>query len=183
MRISVKVGGLIGVVALAACASHVSQDRSTGPDGKITGALPLPLAEGQGKVRGVVSYPGGDRVDWTVIALPAKLSGKLDLELSWTAPRPGLELRFDVFDGINVPVTGLGMSYGSKPLMRSASVDGAAGTYYIRVYAPRRIDAGEYTLQATFTPSYRCVLEVDDPFEGIEDPPPLPAVPSADVAH
>lgn len=177
-----KLGGVIGGVwCLAACASNVSQDRSTGPDGEIRGALPLRLTAvpdtdrdtARGTARGIVTYPGGDRVDWKVIELPRKLVGELDLQLSWTTPRPDLQVAFEVFDEHNVPVTRAKMERGS----RSAFIRGAKGKYFVRIYAPRRIDAGAYKLHATFTGYYICILE-EKPRLEIDEPPPLPAVPT-----
>ena len=94
----------LGLLWVAACANNVPQDRATGPDGKAKGAVPIALEEGEGRVRGIVTYPGGDRVDWKLIELPDGKRGKLDLQMSWTTPRPGLSVAFDVFDQWNVPV-------------------------------------------------------------------------------
>ncbi|HEX7842305.1 MAG TPA: hypothetical protein VF469_32760, partial [Kofleriaceae bacterium] len=89
----------VGLVCLAlSCAHNVAQDAATGADGKEKGAKPITLENGEGKAGGIVTYPGGDRVDWKLIELPDKQHGKLDIQLAWTPPRPGLQLAFDVFD-------------------------------------------------------------------------------------
>src|SRR3712207_4868278 len=93
------------LVALLGCAHNVPQDKATGPDGKQKGATPIALQEGEGKAHGIVTYPGGDRVDWKFIELPAGQKGKLDLELKYRTPRPGLQVAFDVFDQWNTPVS------------------------------------------------------------------------------
>jgi hypothetical protein len=152
------------------CAHDVSQDARTGRDGRIGGARPITLDHDEGKVRGIVTYPGGDRVDWKSITLPATARGKLDLELHWKAPRPGLQVAFDVFDEWHQPVATA--KRGSKHT-RSASIANATGTYFVRVYAPRRGDAGEYVLAAKFAPTPR---EVEPDPSQIPDPPRLPAV-------
>ena len=61
---------LVGLLLVGACAKHVPQDKATGSDGKIKGARPIELDNGEAKVRGIVTYPGGDRIDWRSIELP-----------------------------------------------------------------------------------------------------------------
>jgi len=88
---------LLGVAALAAlvsCAHNVPQDSNTGKDGKPSGARALVLQNGEGHLAGIVTYPGGDRVDWRKVELPA--TSKLELEMTYTTPRPGLRVAFDV---------------------------------------------------------------------------------------
>ena len=136
----------LGLVAVAACAHNVPQDRATGPDGRAKGAQPIALEQGEGTVRGIVTYPGGDRVDWKRIELPEGTRGRLDLQMSWTTPRPGLKVAFDVFDQWNIPVVNASAS-ARAGRMRSATIDRAKGTYHVRIYAPRRGDAGAYTLR------------------------------------
>src|SRR5690242_677674 len=121
----------VACLAALSCAHTVSQDASTGPDGKIKGAKPVTLENGEGKAKGIVTYPGGDRVDWKMIELPDKQRGQLDLRLVWQPPRPGLHLGFDVFDEWNTPVV---QSKASGKKSRTASVPDAKGKYFIRVY-------------------------------------------------
>ncbi len=166
----------LGLVCVAACANNVPQDRATGPDGRIKGAAPIALDQNEAKVRGIVTYPGGDRVDWKLIELPAGARGTLDLQMSWTTPRPGLKVAFDVFDQWNVPVA-RETSTRTTGRTRSASIENAMGKYFVRIYAPRRMDAGAYTLQAAFTPDPVVAtgpkwLEIP-----VNDPPRLPEVP------
>ncbi|MBL0217849.1 MAG: hypothetical protein IPQ07_28715 [Myxococcales bacterium] len=158
----------------SACANNVPQDRSTGPDGRVKGALPMVFAENEAKVRGVVTYPGGDRVDWKQIDLPEGKKGRLDLQMTYTTPRPGLRVAFDVFDQWNVPVKNAVAN--GKGRIKSASIDKAKGKYFVRIYAPRRGDAGQYRLTAEFHE------EVVNTGPGvlalnIPDPPKLPDVP------
>ena len=75
---------------VCACAHNVRQDKATSDDGKIKGAKPIELEKGAAEVRDIVTYPGGDRVDWKKIELPEKQRGSLDILLSWVTPRPGL---------------------------------------------------------------------------------------------
>ena len=96
--------GTLTCLLLLSCAHNVAQDKATGSDGKVKGARELQLENGEAKATGIVTYPGGDRVDWKLIELPENQKGRLDLKLTWTPPRPGLQLAFDVFDEWNTPV-------------------------------------------------------------------------------
>jgi hypothetical protein len=169
------------LLVLVACAHNVPQDRATGTDGRLKGAKPIALVDGEAKERGIVTYPGGDRIDWKAIEIPKGQFGKLDLQLSWRAPRAGLQLAFDVFDQWQTPVVAAKGDRRKRSRVRSVSIDDARGTYYVRVYAPQRGDAGQYTLVASFTPT-----KPDDIVEiaklPIPEPPKLPAVPETEPA-
>jgi len=160
---------LVGLVLLAACAHSVPQDSATGHDGKIKGAVPIPLDNGEGIAKGIVTYPGGDRVDWRSIELPAGKAGRLDLEMTYQTPRPGLRVSFDVFDQYNAPIAMQRALHHS----RSAKIDHAKGTYFVRIFAPRRGDAGTYKLKASFAPDETPL----PPDISVAEPPKLPAVP------
>src|SRR5437764_781131 len=100
-----RVAPFVAFVWLSAgCAHNVGQDEHSGADAKEKGAKVITLENGEGKAKGIVTYPGGDRVDWKVVDLPADKRGKLDVKLTWTPPRPGLQLAFEVFDEWNTPV-------------------------------------------------------------------------------
>jgi hypothetical protein len=161
--------GLALFVGWVGCAHSVPQDAATGRDGKIKGAVPIKLDNNEGIVHGIVTYPGGDRVDWRSIEVPA--SGRLDLVMTYTTPRPGLRVAFDVFDQFNTPIT---IQRAVAKRSRQATIDHAKGTYFVRVYAPRRGDAGTYKLAAAFTPD---IVEISKPAE-VPEPPKLPAVPA-----
>jgi len=165
---------LLGLLVLVGCAHNVPQDRQTGPDGRVKGAELLVFENGEARVKGIVTYPGGDRIDWRVIELPEKTRGKLDMQLTWRTPRPGLQVAFDVFDQYNTPVIAANASKKGGRL-RTASLDKAVGKYFVRIYAPKRGDAGAYTFVANFVP------DVDDSIDltkvPVSDPPKLAAVP------
>lgn len=159
------------VVVFAACAHTVPQDSATGPDGKVKGAVPIKLDNGEGIASGIVTYPGGDRVDWRSIELPAGKAGTLDVAMTYNTPRPGLRVSFDLFDQYNTPVT---IQRAAARHSREAKIDHAKGTYFIRVFAPHRGDAGTYKLKASFE-------EDPPPIQvnvSVSDPPKLPAVPA-----
>jgi hypothetical protein len=163
------------LLGLFGCAHNVPQDRATGPDGKLKGAKPLALVDGEGRDRDIVTYPGGDRVDWKQIELPANSHGKLDLQLTWKTPRPGLQVAFDVFDQWNHPIVATKAVGHTRGRTRSATIMDARGTYFVRVYAPKRGDAGAYTLSASFVEEKQSTI---DPLTiPIPDPPRLAAVP------
>ncbi|MBV8760109.1 MAG: hypothetical protein JO257_22650 [Deltaproteobacteria bacterium] len=165
------------VFAIASCARNVPQDVATGPDGKIKGAKPIEMQNGEGKANGIVTYPGGDRVDWKEVDLPDKIVGVLDLKLQWQPPRPGLQLAFDVFDEWNTPiVTSKKAGKHSRARIRTATVENAKGKYFIRVYAPGRGDAGKYKLTVDFKEGAGSST-VDWKTVEIPDPPKLAALP------
>jgi hypothetical protein len=176
------LGKSVGAVAVclafasASCARTVSQDAATGPDGKIKGAKPITIDNGEGKASGVVTYPGGDRVDWKEVDLPDKVEGVLDFKLQWKPPRPGLQLAFDVFDQWNTPVlTSKRAGKHSHSRVRTATLENAKGKYFIRVYAPSRGDAGTYKLTVDFKQGDAST--VDWTKVDIADPPKLAALP------
>jgi hypothetical protein len=170
------------VILALSCAHNVPQDASTGSDGKQKGAKAIALENGEGKASGIVTYPGGDRVDWKLIELPDKQRGTLAIKLSWTPPRPGLQLAFDVFDEWNRPIiqSAKTSKKRSRGRIRTASVEDARGKYFVRVYAVGRGDAGKYRLAADFKES-KSGLPFDPLKLEIPDPPKLAAVPDAEV--
>jgi hypothetical protein len=175
-------GRFAGLLVLASCAHNVPQDSNTGNDGKEKGAKTITLENGEAKASGVVTYPGGDRVDWKLVELPEKQRGTLDISLSWTPPRAGLQLAFDVFDEWNRPIvqsqrTSKKRSAGRT---RSAKVEDAKGKYLIRVYAVGRGDAGKYRLTVDFKEA--TAGPIFDPLKlDIAEPPKLAAVPEAEI--
>jgi len=169
------------LLIVASCAHNVAQDKSTGADGKTKGAKQIQMENGEGKAAGIVTYPGGDRVDWKVIEVPDKKMGILDMKLQWTPPRPGLQLAFDVFDEWYTPIVTSKKSAKkkSRSRVRTATVDNAKGKYYIRVYAVNRGDAGKYKLTVDFKESTG-PIGIDLAKVEIPEPPRLAAIPEAE---
>jgi hypothetical protein len=163
-------------LVVGACAHNTPQDLATGGDGRLKGAKPIKLANGEARASGIVTYPGGDRVDWKQIELPKGKSGRLDLELTWRAPRPGLQVAFDVFDQWHTAISAASAKR-VKGHVRSTTIPDARGTYFVRVYAPGRGDAGAYKLVADFKED-EATVRVDPTKIAIADPPKLPAVPT-----
>jgi hypothetical protein len=176
-------GAALGFAILFAlsCAHNVPQDKKTGADGKVKGAKALSFENGEAKASGIVTYPGGDRVDWKLVELPEKQRGVLDIKLQWNPPRPGLQLAFDVFDEWNTPiVTSKKPSKRSKSRVRTASVDNAKGKYLIRVYAVGRGDAGKYKLTVEFKEASG-PMAIDLTKVEIPEPPKLAAIPEPEA--
>jgi hypothetical protein len=172
--------GLAILLALS-CAHNVPQDKQTGPDGKNKGAKALTLENGEAKAQGIVTYPGGDRVDWKVLELPDNQRGVLDIKLQWVPPRPGLQLAFDVFDEWNHQVLQSKKSRkGSRARVRTASLTDAKGKYYIRVYAVGRGDAGKYKLTVEYK-EQQGPMSIDLTKVEIPEPPRLAAIPEPEA--
>jgi hypothetical protein len=175
-----KSGGAVFSLAILlalSCAHNVPQDKQTGPDGRNKGAKQLTLENGEARATGIVTYPGGDRVDWKQIELPENQRGTLDVKLQWIPPRPGLQLAFDVFDQYNHQVVqSKKPGKRTKSRVRTASVENAKGLYYIRVYALGRGDAGKYKLTVEFN-EQQGPMAIDLTKVDIPEPPKLAAIP------
>src|SRR5687768_6783387 len=173
----------LAILVVASCAHNVPQDKATGPDGKVKGAKPLSFENGEGEASGIVTYPGGDRVDWKLIELPEGKVGALTLELSWRPPRPGLDLAFDVYNewgrklgGVKPKKPSAAKKSKRKRGKKSVTIDGVRGKIYIEVYASNRGDAGKYKLKVAFSEeSISKVPEFDPSTVSIPDPPKLAA--------
>ncbi|MBA3463488.1 MAG: hypothetical protein H0T46_26265 [Deltaproteobacteria bacterium] len=172
---------VLGVgLGAAACAHNVGQDSNSGTDGKVKGAKALVMESGEAKSSGIVTYPGGDRIDWKLIELPEKSKGTLDLKLTWTPPRPGLQLAFDVFDEWNSPVGETKGKKRGRGRSKTMQITGAKGKYFVRVYAVGRGDAGKYRLTAEFKEAI-AGIQFDPLKLEIPEPPKLAAVPEPEV--
>lgn len=169
-------------LAFGGCVKNVPQNAKTGEDGSLKGAKELKLENNEAKATGIVTYPGGDRVDWKLIELPKDKQGALTLTLRWTPPRPGLDLSFEVLNEWYHVVAAAkpNKSRRARKPIKKVTIDGAKGKYYIQVYASERGDAGKYALTAAFAESAHDSL--DWLAVTIPDPPKLPAVPAAIVA-
>jgi len=152
---------------VAACAHTVSQDARTGSDGQSSGARPLGLVDDHAAFAGTVTYPGGDRVDWRFVDLPAR--GSIDLVFRWKPPRPGLRLAVDVFDDERM-IGSAKKRHGPAEL----HLDNVRGRLYFRIYAVGRGDAGRYKLTLLFT---RAPPPTDWSAFEFPDPPVLASVP------
>jgi hypothetical protein len=171
-------------LGLAGCPKTVPQDAHTGGDGKYKGAKTLTLENAEGEASGIVTYPGGDRVDWKLIELPEGKVGTLTLELSWRPPRPGLDLAFDVYNewgrklgGAKPKKPSAAAKSKKKRGKKSVTLEDVRGKVYIEVYASNRGDAGKYKLKAAFSERVSEAVKVFDPTGvSIPDPPKLAAV-------
>ena len=174
---------VLGAIALVtACAHNVPQDSASGADSRPKGAKPINMENGEGKAKGIVTYPGGDRVDWKVLDLPANIRGQIDVKLQWQPPRPGLQLAFDVFDEYNTPIVQSKRTSRKRSTsrIRTATIDNAKGKYFIRVYAVGRGDAGAYKLTVDFKENTGPIA-LDLSKVEIPEPPKLAAVPEIEI--
>jgi len=161
-------------VAGYACLSNISQKAHSGKDQSYKHAKKIKLDErGEGRVKGIVTYPGGDRVDWRVVELPA--AGKMRIKLKWKSPRPGLDLAFNVYDQYLKRVRRAKPSPGKGRRVKRVKLRRVEkGKYYIQIYAPRRIDAGEYRLRIRFKAR---PAKLDAGPLDVPNPPRLAAIP------
>ncbi len=172
------------------CPRNVSQSAKSGKDKSYKGAKKIELedaggGEWTGKAKGTVTYPGGDRIDWKMFEVPADKKGDLEISLRNKPPRPGLDLAFDVYDQWGRKRGSVKPSPTKKRPRKSETIkDVEPGPWYVRVYAPRRTDAGDYRLAVTFTETKVMIAQVDlEKLKGeIPDPPTLPAVVGPKVA-
>lgn len=160
---------------LAGCPSVVKQDSKTGTDGKADGAEKIELSEeGEGSDSDNVTYPGGDRVDWKSFEVPGE--GDVEVSLKWTSPRPNLDLSMNILDDTFNIVKRVAPEPASGKTRKSAEFPvSEKGTYYVQVYASERGDAGDYTLDVTWTKKRPIVVEGPP----LPNPPRLPAIPAA----
>ncbi len=165
----------------AGCHRQVGQFDNAGPDQRPEGAELIELEDGEGSDTDIVTYPGGDRVDWKKVELPEDFAGILQARLFVKPPREGLDVAFEIYDGSFERVAEADPPAGSGATLKQAAVKPAyAGTYYFHIYAPERTDAGEYHLAVRIEEADVSDLEDEDdePVAGaIPDPPTLPAIP------
>jgi hypothetical protein len=159
---------------LVGCARNVPQDSATGDDGKVKGAKPIELDNNEGRATGIVTYPGGDRVDWKVLELPEGKRGELELELAWKPPRQKLQLTMDVFDQWGRKA---GRKYKAARHSAYTTIEDAKSKYFIRIAAARRGDAGKYRLFVKFRETVDPTAGSDLTMVPFPEPPKLPDVP------
>jgi len=187
--IPMAAAALLATASLG-CPRNVPQASKSGKDKSYKGAKKIEIedaggGEWTGKAKGTVTYPGGDRVDWKLIEIPPEKKGDLEVNLRYKPPRPGLDLAFDIYDQYGRKRAAARPSPTKKRTRKGETVrEMEGGKWYVRVYAPRRTDAGDYRLAITFTEARTMIAKVDlDKLKGeIPDPPTLPAVVGPKVA-
>jgi hypothetical protein len=95
--------------------------------------------------------------------------------MTYSTPRPGLHVAFDVFDQWHSPVAKA--VYQRSAHTRSTTIADAKGTYLVRVYAPKRGDAGKYKLVADFKEEIDAPTGIEWDKMQIPDPPRLVDIP------
>lgn len=162
------------------CVKTVDGRANSGSDAKYKGAKEIRESDkNEWRAKGIVTYPGGDRVDWKFIQLPEGKKGKIKIKVRYKTPRPGLDVAFDVFDEYYHRVGRAKPDKRGSKRSKTVKVDNAEGKYFVQIYAPRRGDAGQYSVEVEF--KERRVIAQVDPQDIVEneiaDPPTLPAVP------
>jgi hypothetical protein len=165
-------------LASAGCSMNIAQDAKTGPDGKAKGAKKIRIGDdGEGTSKGVVTYPGGDRVDWRMFEIPK--AGDVTVNLKWVPAKPGEDLAFNVFDDTFHVIRRVAPTPDSDKVRKTAELSALTpGKYYVQIYAPGRGDAGEYEVNVHWSEARApgsTVLNADP----LPNPPRLPAVPGA----
>ena len=162
-----------------ACAKTVDGRVNSGKDAKYKGAKEIKFEGTEARARGIVPYPGGDREDWKFLQLPEGKTGNLEIKVRYKTPRPGMDVAFDVFDEYYHRVARAKPDKRGRKKSKTIKISGAEGKYFVQIYAPRRMDAGKYTVEVDFK-ERKQIAQVDpqDIVENeIADPPTLPAVP------
>ncbi len=170
------------------CAQNISQKLNSGKDYRAKGAKKIRFRD-DGRWRSskdVVTYPGGDRVDWKVLEIPAETppGGTLTVKVKFDLPRPGLDLAFEVFDAFNYSVGKARPAKGEDRReqemfgnTKKVTVKNAKpGKYFVMVYAPKRTDAARYKVEAKLTEA-KAGAE-PDAIADLPDPPKLAAIPA-----
>ena len=174
----ISATAILALASMAACTRNIPQASNSGKDARYKGAKKIELENGEGRTKGIVTYPGGDRVDWKYFEIPEEKKGSIKINLRHKPPRPGLDVAFDVYDQYFARVARAKPSSRGKRSKSLTVKNMEPGKYYIQVYAPRRIDAGSYRLKLRFK-ERKEVAEVDIAAlaDQIPEPPTLPAVP------
>lgn len=165
-------------VWLGGCLKNVPQDANTGKDGRYKGAKTIELEGGEARVRDIVTYPGGDRVDWKVFEIPEGSQGDMKIKLKWRPARPGMDLAFSVYDQWFHRIGAAKPDKKGRTRTKRVKLKRLKpGKYYVQVYASTRMDAGRYTLSLRFKERTPPKMPTVEELAGrIEDPPSLPAV-------
>lgn len=174
----------LAAIFVAGCLTNVPQNKNSGKDQKYKGARKFKVEDGEGRSkRDVVTYPGGDRIDFWKFEVPEGKRGTLTVKVKFKPPRPGLDVAFRLYDqyferlGHAKPTPDTGKR-SKKIKVKNAE---AGMTYYVQVYAPRRGDAGRYRIYARFKENKTEVATGPTVVvEDLPDPPTLPAIPDVE---
>jgi hypothetical protein len=136
----------------------------------------------EAEVDDTVSYPKRQRARWYAIDLPA--SGTMEVQVSaaeLSEDREEVDVAFEVLDeGYRVRVRADAKADDAGDELKVRRLRRLApGRYYIHVYAQRRVDEADYTLEVSFRPQGGKSARSDFPAQ-VAYIDPLPQVPEQD---
>ncbi len=169
------------IFLLASCQVSIDQHKHSGKDFKSKAAKEIKLEDGKGRATDIVTYPGGDRVDWKFVQLPEGQHA-VKVRLVTKPARKNLDAAFNVYDEYFEKV-------GQKKATRkerskktkTLTLRGASGKLYFQIYAPKRGDAAAYKIEVRHLPQDSVAVSAEDVLSQIAAPPSLPAVPEPAV--
>lgn len=148
-------------------------DVNSGPDGKRSGARALALST---PVTDDVNFAGGDMTDWYQVQLNGK-GTVLTTFIHWDSDAS--DVMIDVFDEFGKQISASPVrNKGAKQKTLLTPID-KAGTYYVRVTAPSKVDATVYTMEAKYdapleAPPQPVAVKTTEPAPDPTPPPPRP---------
>ena len=168
------------VLLLVGCAPHWNPTAHVGHDGTAEGARVVSvLRDGEvvrATTKGVITYRGGDRIDWLVFELPAlddcrEYDARIVVTLK--TPRPGLGVAMKV-----ITATDEHRAAARKKKRRELRFTSAPGVVSVAIYAPGADDAAEYTLELEAVPAdvRGCPAEIPESTDLVRPSAELPAV-------
>jgi len=108
----------------------------------------------EAEVDDAVSYPKQERARWYAVDLPGSGEIEVQLQLAELSEERDVDLALEVLDGgyrVIAKADREEEDAGDEQKVRTLKRL-AAGRYYIHVYAPRRTDQADYSLQLVFRP-------------------------------
>lgn len=173
-RNTIIIGFSIALGTSFGCLTNVDPKKNSGKDRSRKKAKKIELEGGEARIRDIVTWPGGDRVDWKTFEIPEGLQGDMDIRIRWRPARPGMGVGMNVYDQYYERLERVKRTRRSKKVkLRNLK----PGKYYIQIFAPKRMDAGRYRLSLKFRERKPPKVPSLEELAGqIDDPPVLPAV-------
>ena len=165
---------LIAVVLIAACGpksggktpkDNYDADARSGPDQKRSTAQKLDINKPH---TDEVSFQNQDKTDWYEVDLKGQ-TGVLTTLINWD--NSNSDVNIDVFDAFGAQIAASPVrGKGEKNKKLFTQID-KAGTYYIRVTAPTKVDGTVYTMEAQWQEPSAVAVTTPPPPPRDEPPP------------